>query len=53
MDGLLTKDGLFKHHKKRGAQMDKCFQLYTLNWAFGTRNQSIVSYSINTYYKSA
>ena len=29
--------------------MDMCVQL---NWSFGTRDQSILSHSINTYYKS-
>lgn len=46
-DGL-AEDGLFyfKHDK----QEHKCmgFRVYTLSWTFGTRNQGILSRSINT-----
>ena len=56
LDGWLTEDGLFTLStvkKKGGAQVDEYLQLYTLSWSFGTRNQSILSYGIKTYYKSA
>ena len=56
LDGWLTEDGLFTLStvkKKGGAHVDECLQLYTLSWSFGTRNQSILSYGIKTYYKSA
>lgn len=42
----LQRMGSLSTVKKKKAQMDECVQLYTLNWTFGTRNQSILSYSI-------